>query len=295
MCEVSCTYIQAQQLVMSEAESLSAQAEFKSRPHTLPALSMQEKKIHAEKLAFQHGLSKVKQRFNFQQLTRFQEQTFQHIYDRDDVFVIADTGSGKSVCFLGITDILQPNNNKCITLCISPLKSLCRNQVELCAKLPRPLSAKHLESADDIDTKVRNGDYKVLYVAPELLSDETFLQMVDNSEFRGMLRTVVLDEADCVSWKDFRTAWDAKKLAEFFARFVDSDVTFFACTATMPEWKYTTLVRDLCMHDCKLVRSDTRRDNIFLDVHSRPRAWDDICRTILDPIVADLLAHGRQV
>ena len=146
-------------------------------------------------------------RFGFTDLKPFQIECLRHVRDRKDVFLIADTGLGKSAVFQGLIDVVEPFD-KSITLVVSPLKSLCRDQVASCGKHPIPILAKHLETIEHLDELVVHGHYNMLYLAPELLETPEFLAMLETEAYQTRLKTVVIDEVRelplyvvCAAWR----------------------------------------------------------------------------------------------
>jgi len=219
-------------------------------------------------------------------LRPFQEDAIQYVRDGHDVMVLADTGLGKSLIFQSLPGILQG-----IGLVISPLKALVRNQMRT---LPKGVTAVHLEKASDITDLVRQGGYSLVYIAPELLKDTAFVSLVKSSVYQGRLRFVAIDEVDCIAWKTFRDAWNADAIGRFRG-LLRENLPFVALTATMPEWHFLRMKKQLHMSTCKLVRANLPRDNLFFEVRTRGKSWSAVCRDILDPIVAELLELGDQV
>src|SRR5213076_1172950 len=96
-----------------------------------------------------------------------------------DVFVLMPTGGGKSLCFQ-LPALLRNG----LTIVVSPLISLMKDQVD--ALQTSGIAATFLNSALDRDEAVarlrrlHRGEYRMLYVAPERLMLETFLERALN-------------------------------------------------------------------------------------------------------------------
>ena len=124
-----------------------------------------------------------------------------------DTFLIAETGSGKSLVFQCLSDVLPA---KSITLVIGPLNSLSRDQVTRCSDLK--IKSKHILDVKSIDADVKNGSIPLLYISPEMVTSEDFKNVLRLPVYREHLRVLVIDEVDCVTWASFRPAWAAKVL-----------------------------------------------------------------------------------
>lgn len=118
--------------------------------------------------------------FKIQELKPFQLHALEHMNRRKDVMVIADTGSGKSVIFQS-APLLIPGS---ICLVISPLLSLVRDQVSTITK-GKALTVKHLVTAADCqENAVVNGEFQLLYCAPEMLEIPEFHDLIDSALYQ---------------------------------------------------------------------------------------------------------------
>ena len=127
-----------------------------------------------------------------------------------DAFGVMPTGGGKSLCYQ-IPALMLPG----ITLVISPLISLMRDQV--LALKSAGISAAYINSSLTpeqlrlVFRNLRQGRYKIVYVAPERLLGEGFLAIARELS----VSLVAVDEAHCISqWgQDFRPSY--LKIPEF--------------------------------------------------------------------------------
>lgn len=170
----------------------------------------------------------LKQYFGYDTFREGQEYLIDNILEGQDVLGIMPTGAGKSICYQ-IPALMM----KGITLVISPLISLMKDQVE--GLNQAGLHAAYLNSSltpgqyRKALLYAKEGRYPIIYVAPERLMTEEFLDFALHTE----IAMVAVDEAHCVSqWgQDFRPSY--LKIAEFIDRLpVRPVVAAFTATAT---------------------------------------------------------------
>src|SRR4051812_43271125 len=133
-----------------------------------------------------------------------QEEIISSVLEGKDTLALLPTGGGKSLCYQ-VPALAQEG----ICLVISPLIALMRDQVEgLKERGIKALSLFSGMSYREIDSTLDNaiyGDYKFLYVSPERLETEIFIERA--KKFKVSL--IAEDEAHCISeWSyDFRPAY----------------------------------------------------------------------------------------
>ena len=156
-----------------------------------------------------------------------QEEIVQSVLDGKDTLALLPTGGGKSICFQVPGMILEG-----VTIVISPLIALMKDQVEQLQQ--RGIKAAAIYSGipkREIDILLDNciyGEIKFLYVSPERLKSDLFLERSSRMNV-GLL---AIDEAHCISqWGyDFRPSY--LEIAEFKATLPTAKIIALTATAT---------------------------------------------------------------
>ncbi len=169
----------------------------------------------------------LKDVFGYEQFRPLQEAIIKHILNRHDALIVLPTGSGKSLCYQLPALIFNG-----VTVVISPLISLMQDQVR--QLLQRDVCAAFLNStlshSEYVATmqRVKRGEIKLLYVAPETLLRPEILLMLDESH----VACLAIDEAHCISqWgHDFRPEY--RQLISARERFRNAVCVALTATAT---------------------------------------------------------------
>ena len=139
-------------------------------------------------------LEALKTYFGYDSFRPGQEAVVSALCSGRDVAAVMPTGAGKSLCFQLPALLLEG-----ITLVVSPLISLMRDQVAALVQAGIPaaffnsaLTERQYALALE---RARAGRYKLIYVAPERLGTERFLDFALHAE----IALLVVDEAHCVS------------------------------------------------------------------------------------------------
>lgn len=209
---------------------------------------------------FQTPQEALKVLFGYDAFRPGQESVIDSILSGKDVCAIMPTGAGKSVCYQ-IPAMLLPG----ITLVISPLISLMQDQVK--ALNEAGIAAAFINSSlserafHETVRKTRNGNYKILYVAPERLVTEGFMELAKTIE----ISMVTVDEAHCISqWgQDFRPSY--MNISQFVDMLGKRPVVS-AFTATATENVREDIVCTLGLQDPFVLVNGFDRENLFFQV-----------------------------
>ena len=193
-----------------------------------------------------------------------QEALIDSILSGRDTLGIMPTGGGKSICYQ-VPSLLLPG----LTLVISPLISLMKDQVSALEAAGVP--AAYLNSSLDTESyreacrRVRQGRCKLLYVAPERLENERFLQLIETCG----ISLAAVDEAHCISqWgQDFRPSY--LRIPRFLEALPQRPVVA-AFTATATEDVRRDVARLLELRDPFVQVTGFDRPNLYFDVQ-RPK------------------------
>jgi ATP-dependent DNA helicase RecQ len=173
-----------------------------------------------------------------------------------DTLALLPTGGGKSVCFQ-IPALLLGG----ICVVVSPLIALMNDQVAQLTKKKIPAAALHsglsYAEIDQLLQQAAAGEIQFLYVSPERILSETFLQAVTQINI-GLL---AIDEAHCVSqWGfDFRPAY--LKIAQLRA-YLPAHTPLIALTASATPPVQEDILVQLQMKNAAIVKGSFERKNL---------------------------------
>ncbi|MFX3635262.1 MAG: DNA helicase RecQ [Candidatus Pristimantibacillus sp.] len=208
----------------------------------------------------QQARNELKKVYGYDTFRPGQEDIISGIMQGRDTLAILPTGGGKSVCYQ-IPSLLLPGTS----LVISPLISLMKDQVDALNRLG--VSAAFLNSSlgaaeyRDVLHNAMNGEYKLLYVAPERLDSAMFATLSEQMN----IPLIAIDEAHCVSqWgHDFRPSY--RQLAGWIARMTNRPLVA-AFTATATTEVANDISQMLGLHNPNVFVTGFARPNLSLSV-----------------------------
>lgn len=160
--------------------------------------------------SFPSAAKALAKNFGFKAFQLKQEQVISRILSGGSAAVVFPTGGGKSLCYqipaIVFSEVdeqqnLRPNKDHGITLIVSPLIALMKDQVD--ALVRRGINAATMDSTRTREEYLKtcrmleSGELKMLYCAPERLNNEGFWQQMKH--VRGGIRLLAVDEAHCIS------------------------------------------------------------------------------------------------
>src|SRR6266581_717225 len=218
-------------------------------------------------------IATLKKRFGYEQFRPLQEEIICDALAGRDVFVLMPTGGGKSLCFQ-LPALMRDG----LTIVVSPLISLMKDQVD--ALQTSGIAATFLNSTLDRQEAtarwrgLHRGEYRLLYVAPERLMLDTFLERALNWN----IAQIAIDEAHCISeWgHDFRPEYrELKKLRTHFP-----DVPVMALTATATERVRADILKQLKLREPRCYVASFNRPNLSYRIVPKSAPYEQLLEFI---------------
>ncbi len=204
----------------------------------------------------------LKRYFGYSSFRPGQEAIIDQILSKKDVLVLMPTGGGKSLCYQVPAIIF-----KGITIVVSPLISLMKDQVD--ALIANGIPAAYLNSSlsdgerADVARRMKKGEIKIIYVAPERLMTGTFLQFLKTLE----ISFFAIDESHCISmWgHDFRPEYlQLSAIKDHFPR-----VPVAALTASADVVTRKDIIEKLKIKEARQFISSFNRPNIHYFIEQK--------------------------
>lgn len=209
--------------------------------------------------------------FGYNAFLPHQEEVVDALVNGRDAFVVMPTGGGKSLCYQ-VPALVRPGTG----VVVSPLISLMKDQVDaLRANGVRAAAYNStLEAAEARRTLARlhAGELDLLYIAPERLMTDTFLERLGGIP----LALFAVDEAHCISmWgHDFRPEYLAlSRLRELFP-----GVPLAALTASADRQTRDDIVRKLGLDGALHVLAGFDRPNIRYTVREKTAPFQQLVK-----------------
>ena len=210
--------------------------------------------------AHQAALEALTRYFGYDSFRPGQQGIVEALLAGHDVLGVMPTGAGKSVCYQ-IPAALSPG----VTLVVSPLISLMRDQVDALNDLGMPAAFINTTQTPDeqamVFAQAAAGQIKLLYVAPERLETGRFRDFAA----RTPISLIAVDEAHCVSqWgQDFRSSYLG--IGDFIAG-LPQRPPVGAFTATATERVRRDIVGLLGLRNPAVTVTGFDRPNLYFDV-----------------------------
>ena len=219
----------------------------------------------------------LKKHFGFSQFKGLQEAVINSLLAKNNTFVIMPTGGGKSLCYQLPALMLEGT-----AIVVSPLIALMKNQVDAIRSLSPDAGIAHVLNSSltkteitQVKADISSGLTKLLYVAPESLSKEEYVQFLKTVQ----ISFVAIDEAHCISeWgHDFRPEY--RNLKHIIKQL--GDVPIIGLTATATPKVQEDILKNLEMVNATTFKASFNRPNLFYEVRPKTKNIEsDIIRFI---------------
>ncbi|MDP2688220.1 MAG: RecQ family ATP-dependent DNA helicase [Aequorivita sp.] len=220
----------------------------------------------------------LKKYFGFTRFKGLQEEVVKSILNGNNTFVVMPTGGGKSLCYQ-LPALMQEGT----AIVVSPLIALMKNQVDVLRALSSEEGIAHVLNSSLNKTEVKkvksdiaSGITKLLYVAPESLTKEEYVDFLQTQQISFM----AIDEAHCISeWgHDFRPEY--RNLKSIIQRIGDN-IPIIGLTATATPKVQEDILKNLNMQDAATFKASFNRPNLYYEIRPKTKNVDsDIIRFV---------------
>ena len=220
----------------------------------------------------------LKRYFGFSQFKGLQEEVITSIVKGNDTFVVMPTGGGKSLCYQ-LPALISDGT----AIVVSPLIALMKNQVDAIRSISSEYGVAHVLNSSlnktevaQVKDDIRNGVCKLLYVAPESLTKEDYVDFLKNQK----IAFLAVDEAHCISeWgHDFRPEY--RNLRNILKRIGDN-IPVIGLTATATPKVQEDILKNLGITNAKTFKASFNRPNLYYEVRPKTKNIEaDITRFV---------------
>ncbi|MGB3776253.1 MAG: ATP-dependent DNA helicase RecQ [Leeuwenhoekiella sp.] len=231
-------------------------------------MSLQEIDLHAA----------LKKNFGFSKFKGLQEEVIKSIVKNENTFVIMPTGGGKSLTYQ-LPALIKGGT----AIVVSPLIALMKNQVDALRGISNEHGIAHVLNSSlnkaevkQVKQDIANGVTKLLYVAPESLTKEEYVDFLKEQE----ISFVAIDEAHCISeWgHDFRPEY--RNLRTIIKRLGDY-IPIIAVTATATPKVQEDILKNLGISSANTFKASFNRPNLYYEIRPKTKNVDaDIIRFV---------------
>ena len=204
--------------------------------------------------------------FGFSNFKGDQEKIINSVLQKKSIMVIMPTGAGKSLCFQ-----LPALLSKGTALVVSPLIALMKNKVDVIRGISSNDGIAHVLNSSLNNTEIQNvkndisnGITKLLYVAPESLAKQEYIDFLSQSN----ISFLAVDEAHCISelGHDFRPEY--RNLNSILNK-IKNNIPIIALTATATPKVQDDIIKNLGINGAELFKSSFNRPNLFYEVRQK--------------------------
>jgi ATP-dependent DNA helicase RecQ len=209
----------------------------------------------------------LKKYFGFSQFKGLQEKVVTSIISGNNTFVIMPTGGGKSLCYQLPALVLEGT-----AIVVSPLIALMKNQVDAIRSMGSDVGVAHVLNSslnktevNQVKADILSGKTKMLYVAPESLTKEDYIQFLKSVK----ISFVAIDEAHCISeWgHDFRPEY--RNLRSIIKQL--GDVPIIGLTATATPKVQEDILKNLDMPNANTFKASFNRPNLYYEIRPKTK------------------------
>lgn len=203
------------------------------------------------------------QYWGYDEFRPLQQQIIEAVLEGRDTLALLPTGGGKSLCYQ-VPALAQDG----ICIVVSPLIALMKDQVEALKQKGILAAAIYTgQSRRQIVQTLKNvafGPYKLLYVSPERLETDLFLEFLPAMD----VNLIAVDEAHCISqWgSDFRPAY--QRIAQLRKHL--RGVPVLALTASATASVQEDICTQLQFKSPHILRQSFERKNISYSAFNEP-------------------------